>query len=109
MLFILPWLDTSKVKSLRFRPVARGFFIIFVVMCLILGWCGAETPDNKVPYIGMGIMDFTWLSRIGTIYYFAYFLVIMPVLGMVEKPKDIPESITKSVLGNTSTSKVAGG
>jgi ubiquinol-cytochrome c reductase cytochrome b subunit len=118
VLFVLPWLDTSKVRSMRFRPVAKWFFWIFLFFCFILGWCGAETPDNLVVKFGMkdvldanGVatgeqtpygLNFTWLSRIGTIYYFAYFLVILPVLGLVETPDDRPESITKAVLGGKS-------
>ena len=46
-------------------------------------------------------LNFTWLSRIATAYYFAYFLIILPVLGMVEKPLERPESITKAVLGDS--------
>ncbi|MFN4024822.1 MAG: cytochrome b [Hyphomonas sp.] len=48
VLFVLPWLDTSKVKSMRYRPVARQFFFGFVVVCLLLGWCGAANPDDAV-------------------------------------------------------------
>lgn len=48
ILFVLPWLDTSKVKSMRYRPVARQFFFGFVVCCLLLGWCGAANPDDPV-------------------------------------------------------------
>ncbi|KJS35815.1 MAG: ubiquinol cytochrome C oxidoreductase [Hyphomonas sp. BRH_c22] len=48
ILFVLPWLDTSKVKSMRYRPVARQLFFGFVVVCLLLGWCGAKLPDAPV-------------------------------------------------------------
>jgi quinol-cytochrome oxidoreductase complex cytochrome b subunit len=48
VLFVLPWLDTSKVKSMRYRPVARQFFLGFVAVCLLLGWCGAANPDDAV-------------------------------------------------------------
>ncbi len=48
VLFLLPWLDTSKVKSMRYRPVARQFFFAFVTVCLLLGWCGAADPDGVV-------------------------------------------------------------
>ncbi len=48
VLFILPWLDTSKVKSMRYRPVAKQFFFGFVAVCLLLGWCGAANPDDAV-------------------------------------------------------------
>lgn len=106
ILFILPWLDTSKVRSMRFRPVARVFFIIFVVMCFILGWCGARAPDDVAIKVGQKLVDgemvdtgmkFVTLSRIATIYYFAYFFPILPILGFVEKTKELPESITKAI------------
>jgi len=48
ILFVLPWLDTSKVKSMRYRPVARQLFFGFVVVCIGLGWCGAKAPDAAV-------------------------------------------------------------
>ena len=74
-------------------------------MCVILGWCGAETPDNLVFSVGKNDageafgLTFYRLSQIATFYYFAFFLIILPVLGLTEKPKDRPESITKAVLG----------
>jgi ubiquinol-cytochrome c reductase cytochrome b subunit len=46
VLFILPWIDTSRVRSMRYRPTARWFFLIFVVVCLILGWCGGQNPGR---------------------------------------------------------------
>ncbi len=98
VLFVLPWLDTHKVRSMRFRPIAKWFFIIFIVMCFILGWCGAGTPSDVAIPIGKG-MTFYVLSQIATVYYFAYFLIILPVLGLVEKPLKRPDSITKAVLG----------
>jgi len=48
VLFVLPWLDTSKVRSMRYRPVARQFFFGFVAVCFLLGWCGAANPDDAV-------------------------------------------------------------
>jgi ubiquinol-cytochrome c reductase cytochrome b subunit len=48
VLFVVPWLDTSKVKSMRYRPVARQFFLGFVAVCVLLGWCGAANPDDAV-------------------------------------------------------------
>ncbi len=106
VLFILPWLDTSKVRSMRFRPVTRIWFILFLINCFILGWCGSATPTDMVPFFstadGKGL-NFLWLSRISTLYYFAFFLLILPIMGMIEKPRDLPESITKSVLGGAST------
>ncbi len=94
VLFVLPWLDTSKVRSMRFRPIARWFFFIFVVCCFLLGWAGKETPDNE----WMFGMSYYRMSQITTLYYFAYFLVILPILGLVENPEKRPASITQSIL-----------
>lgn len=107
VLFVLPWLDTAKVRSMRFRPITRWFFIIFLFMGFILGWCGANTPDDIAFKFGEKMvggqlvdvgMSFKWLSRIATLYYFAYFFPILPVMGWIEKTKPVPESITKAVL-----------
>ncbi len=95
VLFVLPWLDTSKVRSMRFRPIARWFFFIFVVFCFILGYCGAGTPDDPTIFFGI---SFYRLSQIATLYYFAYFLVILPILGLVEDPEERPASITQAIL-----------
>jgi len=46
VLFVLPWLDTSRVRSMRYRPIARQFFLIFVVVCFVLGWCGGQNPGK---------------------------------------------------------------
>ena len=59
------------------------------------GWCGAKNPDD--PFIGG--LKFVHLAQFLTAYYFAYFIVILPVMGIVEKPKDRPASIEASVLG----------
>jgi quinol-cytochrome oxidoreductase complex cytochrome b subunit len=107
VLFILPWLDTSRVRSMRYRPVARWFFLFFVVACFGLGWAGAELPDNKVPVLGAIGVDFLLLGRVLTLYYFAYFLVILPVLGFIEKPTPRPASIEADVLGSKKASDAA--
>jgi len=106
VLFVLPWLDTSKVRSMRYRPTAKLYFLIFVLACLVLGMCGAKLPDDQViPGVGGGfqlfdadINSFVWLSRFATLYYFAYFLLVLPILGLVEKPLPMPESISAPVL-----------
>ncbi len=48
VLFVLPWLDTSRVRSMRYRPIARQFFLIFVVVCIALGWCGGQNPGRLI-------------------------------------------------------------
>jgi quinol-cytochrome oxidoreductase complex cytochrome b subunit len=88
ILFLLPWLDTSKVRSARFRPLYKQFFWIFVADAIVLGYIGAQPPEGMFLIIG----------RIATAYYFIHFLIIMPLLGLVETPKPLPESISKSVL-----------
>jgi len=104
-IFVLPWLDTSKVRSMRYRPTARLYFFIFVVVCLVLGYCGGQLPDDQViPGVsGLMLLDsdinsFVWLSRFAALYYFAYFFLIIPTLGLTETPRPVPESITDPVL-----------
>ena len=107
VLFFLPWLDTSKVRSARYRPIYKQLFWIFAVVCIVLGWCGSQVPDD--PIIALGPVEFTVknLSQILTIYYFAHFLIILPILGFVEKPKNVPESIADSVLKSKGASASA--
>lgn len=155
VLFFLPWLDTSKVRSARFRPLYKQFFWLHVVVCLALGWIGAQMPDRviyqssqpvgtyatsdlataevvaqqakpgnadanylvtssienntmsyEVKKIGV-TFDVTDLGRILAFYYFFHFLVLFPLLGLIEKTKPLPESISASVLGDHSSSKSA--
>ncbi|MEM1139669.1 MAG: cytochrome b N-terminal domain-containing protein [Pseudomonadota bacterium] len=98
ILFVLPWLDTSKVRSLKFRPIAKQFFFLFVIACLVLGWAGGQEAEG-LPLI---------LARLGTVYYFAYFLVILPLLGIIETPKPVPDSIHKAVLKRTAEAAIGG-
>ncbi len=88
VLFVLPWLDTSRVRSGTFRPLFKQFFWIFAANCVALGYLGA------MPAEGVYVI----LARICTIYYFAHFLIILPALGMFERPKPLPTSISEAVL-----------
>ena len=88
VLFLLPWLDTSRVRSCRFRPIYKWFVFILAADMVLLGICGANPPDGwYVP-----------AARIGTIYYFFHFLVLLPVLGKIERPLPLPPSIADAVL-----------
>lgn len=88
ILFFLPWLDTSKVRSGKFRPLFKQFFWLFLADCLFLGFLGGKPAEGwYVP-----------ASQLATAYYFAHFLVIMPLLGKIEKPKALPASISAPVL-----------
>ena len=88
VLFVLPWLDTSKVRSMRYRPVARMWFFLFVIACVLLGWLGGKPAEGV--YVTM--------AQICTAYYFAFFLIILPLLGVMETPKPLPKSISEAVL-----------
>ena len=92
VLMLLPWLDRSKVRSARFRPVYRQLFWVFVLDCFILGWVGANSPDA----VFHGI-PFLWIGQTGTAYYFAHILIIIPLISILEKPKTPPESISAAV------------
>jgi ubiquinol-cytochrome c reductase cytochrome b/c1 subunit len=89
VLFVLPWLDTSPVRSTRFRPLYRPFLFLLLVATIVLGVVGAHRPE------GIWVV----LGRVSTTYYFLHFLVLLPVLGRLERPLPLPESISRPVLG----------
>ena len=97
ILLILPWLDTSKVRSSVFRPIYRQFFWVLIVDVLMLGYLGA------MPAEGIYLV----LSRIGTTYYFLHFLVILPVVGHLEKTDPIPLSISEPVMTGSANTALA--
>lgn len=88
VLFLVPWLDTSKVRSAVYRPWYRFFFWLFVANALFLGWLGSQPVEGV--YVTM--------SQMATLYYFAFFVVAMPLLGYLETPRRLPNSITEAVL-----------
>ncbi|MCP5366482.1 MAG: cytochrome b/b6 [Hyphomicrobiales bacterium] len=87
ILLVLPWLDTSRVRSCRFRPVYKWFFWIFFLDCLVLGYIGGKPAE--------GI--YVWVGQWSTLYYFVHFIVITPLVGWFERPKPLPESISAAV------------
>ncbi|EAQ36587.1 cytochrome c1 [Nitrobacter sp. Nb-311A] len=89
ILAFLPWLDSAKTRSMRYRPLAKQCFWIFVGVCLGLGYLGAKPPEGV--YVVAG--------RILTACYFAYFLIVLPILSRIEKPRTVPNSIADDVLG----------
>ncbi len=101
ILFILPWLDRHPVRSAKFRPIYRQFFWLFFLNCLLLGWIGMKPPEGIYLTIG----------RLATVYYFLFFLVILPVLSRYESVRPLPRSIAEAVLGGqtaaAATSKLA--
>ena len=89
IMFILPWLDTSRVRSAAFRPIFKILFWVLLIDCLVLGWCGGQ-PAEGIPLI---------LSRLGTAWYFFHFLVLLPAVGWIETPRPLPTSIRLPVIG----------
>jgi quinol-cytochrome oxidoreductase complex cytochrome b subunit len=87
ILLVLPWLDPSKVRSARFRPIYKQFFWIFLLDCIVLGIVGAHPPEGSWIIIG----------QLSTAYYFAHFLVVIPLIGLFERPRELPASISAAV------------
>ena len=88
ILLALPWLDRSKVKSAIFRPIYKQFFWILIIDVLVLGYMGAMPAEGT----------YLLIARVGTIYYFLHFLVILPLLSSVEKTDPVPANISEPVL-----------
>jgi len=88
ILFVLPWLDTSKVRSATFRPIYKKLYWFLVVDIIVLTWIGGSPAEG----------NFILIGQIATIYYFAHFLLLMPIVGVIETPKPLPNSISQSVL-----------
>ena len=88
--FLLPWLDTSPVRSGHYRPLFKKFFWYGLIPTMaVLFYCGGAPAEE--PYV--------MLSQIAALYYFAHFLIILPIVSSIERPEPLPFSITESVLG----------
>jgi len=88
VLVFLPWLDSAKTRSSKYRPLAKQFFWIFVIVCVLLGYLGAQPPEGIYVIAG----------RVLTGCYFGYFLILLPLLSRIETPRKIPNSIADDVL-----------
>ncbi len=83
ILFALPWLDYSPVKSIRYRPTWHKYlYAIFVINFLVLGYLGVQPPSQ----LGERI------SQVGTLFYFGFFL-LMPVWSRMGEPKPVPDRV----------------
>src|SRR5262245_47635347 len=91
ILAFLPWLDTARTRSSKYRPLAKQFFWIFVVVCILLGYLGSQPPEGIYVIAG----------RILTVMYFAYFLILLPLLSRIETPRPVPNSISDAVLAKS--------
>jgi len=83
VMVLVPWLDTSSVRSGRYRPMFKWWFALLVVDFIVLMWVGARPAE--FPY--------DWIALIASAYWFAYFLIILPILGVIEKPTPRPDTI----------------
>ena len=90
ILFLMPWLDRSPVKSARFRPGYKMAFWVLVFDCVVLGWVGANPPEPPYLYIG----------QVATFWYFFHFLVLTPLLSLpaLARPEPLPVSLGEPVL-----------
>ena len=100
LLFFLPWIDTSPVRSANFRPAIRYGLLALLFSVLLLGYVGGAeaTPRNVI------------LGQLATAIYFGYFLVYLPIVSRLERPRPVPNSITEAVLarhGGTSPVQTA--
>ena len=91
ILAFVPWLDSSRVRSCKYRPVYRWFLLLFVITCVALGYLGSKPAEGS----------YVMWARIFTAYYFAHFLIVMPIVGIMETPSSMPRGITESVLGKS--------
>jgi quinol-cytochrome oxidoreductase complex cytochrome b subunit len=98
ILFVLPWLDTSRVRSAKYRPVYKMLFWAFFIDCLVLGYIGGNPPEGVFIIVG----------RLATAFYFLFFLSL-PFIGWFERPLPLPESIASSVLSKEDSGGGGGG
>jgi ubiquinol-cytochrome c reductase cytochrome b subunit len=94
LLCFAPWLDTSRVRSAKYRPVYKWFFWLFIFTVVALGYLGSKPAEGT----------YVMWARIFTAYYFMHFLIVMPIVGVMETPTPLPRSITESVLGKGAAS-----
>jgi ubiquinol-cytochrome c reductase cytochrome b subunit len=104
LMFLLPWIDRSKVRSMRYRPTARIYFFVWIAALLILGWCGSQEPDGQLfpgvttfTLIDYDVNSVTWISRIAAICYFGFYAVLF-FLPFWEEPLPVPSSLFTPVL-----------
>jgi ubiquinol-cytochrome c reductase cytochrome b subunit len=94
LLFFLPWLDRSPVRSGNYRPMFKIFFWILMVDIIILAICGMKPAEE--PWVRLG--------QLASAYYFVHFLIILPIISKIERPLPLPNSISEAVLGKNTQS-----
>ncbi|HEY7645068.1 MAG TPA: cytochrome b N-terminal domain-containing protein [Hyphomicrobiales bacterium] len=89
VLCFAPWLDTSRERSSRYRPIYKWFFWVLVVDCLALGYLGSKPPEG----------GYLIASQLATAYYFIHFLIVLPLVGIFETPRPRPRTVADSIFG----------
>lgn len=90
VLLVLPWLDRSRVRSSKYRPIYKVAFWLFAINCVILGWVGGQPAEGV----------YVIITQAATFYYFFHLIILVPVIGVLERPKPLPSSIAASVNGS---------
>jgi len=100
LLFFMPWLDRSKVRSATYRPVFRFALIFALVDFVTLGFVGSKPADWGVlhHFISPYLPDIT-VGSIATLYYFFHLIVLVPLISIYEKTLPLPESIDAATKG----------
>ena len=93
ILFVLPWLDTSKVRSCKYRPIYKWFMMAFFINFFALGYVG------MMPAEGIYLL----IAQLGTVYYFAFIMILTPFIGWIEKSDKMPLSISDVYSGQIKT------
>ena len=91
VLFVLPWLDRSNVRSCNYRPLYKWCMILFFVNFFVLGYVGLKPAEGL----------YLLIARLGLVYYFGFFFIISPFIHLIEKTKELPASISDVYLGRT--------
>jgi quinol-cytochrome oxidoreductase complex cytochrome b subunit len=79
ILFLIPFFNTSEIRSTSFRPFFKICYWFLIVDFLVLMWSGEQSLNEKsVSYL-------IWVSQAATIYYFFFFLLLVPLIGLVER------------------------
>ena len=74
ILFLIPFTNTSEVRSTTFRPIFKIFYWLIVADFLILGWVGQKPVKDVYVLVG----------QVGTVFYFLFFIVLIPAIGIIE-------------------------
>ncbi|MEJ0063745.1 MAG: cytochrome b/b6 [Alphaproteobacteria bacterium] len=101
ILFLLPWIDRSPVRSAVFRPIYRKLFWVFVIDCFLLGYVGSQPADGT-----LGPIELKYLGVLGLVYYFGFFVILF-FLPKFEKTEPLPDSIAASVLHSPTASETS--